>query len=198
MAAIVDYATVLERMHAMGLTCVYYNGGSFGFGRGEDVKIVGWLQEPDPTIRPGLGATVMVPPPVENLGLMLSEVWQQCLPGPAWVLPKAHWSFELGHGNGPWLRETLGAIGIDPAALESRTGAAAIELPQTRDADGDFDNCDLGYLAGVLVDGLKTSDFAVLFPDHRHLVTLHHHRQIWWQTADAAFAGRLARWWGVR
>jgi hypothetical protein len=193
MAAIVDYATVLERMHALGLSCVYYNGGSFGFGRGEDVKIVGWLQEPDPTVRPGLGATVMVPLPVENLGLMLDEVWQQCLPGPAWVLPKAHWSFELGHGNGPWLREALEAIGIDPAALESRTDAAAIELPQTRDADG-----HLASLASVLMRHLKTSDFAVLFPDHRHLVTLHHHRQIWWQTTDAAFADRLAGWRDVR
>jgi hypothetical protein len=177
---------------------VYYNGGSFGFPAEEDVKIVGWLQGPDPTIRPGLGAVVTVPLPEENLGLMLEEVWQECLPGPAWVLPKAHWSFELGHGNGPWLRGTLAAIGIDPAALETRTDAAAIELPQTRDADGDFNNFDLGFLATALVEGLKTSDFAVLFPGHRHLVTLHHHRQIWWQTADAAFAKRLAGWWGER
>jgi hypothetical protein len=198
MPQIIEYATVLSRMQAMGLQCVYYNGGSFGFPPGEDVKIVGWLQGEDPTIRPGLGATVMVPLPVENLGLMLTEVWWECLPGPAWVLPKAHWSFELGHGNGPWLRETLEAIGIDPAALESRTDAAAIELPQTRDADGDFDNYDLGFLAGVLVEELKASDFAVLFPGHRHLVTLHHHQQIWWQTTDAAFAQRLAGWWGVR
>jgi hypothetical protein len=39
---------------------------------------------------------------------------------------------------------------------------------------------------------LQASDFAVLFPDHPHLVTLHHHKQLWWQTRDIELAGILA------
>jgi hypothetical protein len=186
-ARIVDYARALAVTQTLGLRCAYYNAGAFAFGPGETVHVVGWLGPPDPTVHTGRGF-VLVPTPAPypaNLAARLGRVWPDVVGGEAWVMPKAHWSFELGHGNGDWLAPALDACGVDPDALRPRTDGSAIA----------FDPGDPAALALIraLLTDLKASDFAVLFPAHRHLVTLHHHQQIWWQTPDADLAERLAK-----
>ena len=186
MAAVVDYAQVLEQAQQLNLKSAYYNSGSFQYPKGERVNIVGWLGPDDPTIRTDLPATlVRVPPPYErNLSDRLDRMWREHLPGPAWVMPKSHWAFELDHGNGGWMEMALHTAGIEPATLRSRTDGSAIEFLL---ADTGF----VGFVQTLLVN-LVTSDFSVLFPGYRQLVTIHHHKQLWWETPDADFAETLA------
>lgn len=177
---IIDYEYVLSRATELGLRCVYYNSGAFAHGRDVDVKIVGWLGPDDPTIRADLPATlVRFPEPyAESLTDRLIETWRAHLPGPVWVMPKAHWSYELDHGN-RWLADTLRGLGLDPAPLACVANAAAIEFEQA-------ETSALGGFVRELLNRLAGSDFAILFPQHSHLVTVHHHKQLWWQTPDAA------------
>ena len=186
MARVVDYPLVLARAELLGLRQAYYNAGAFAYPPDEAVRVVGWVGPDDPTVRVDRGFT-LVPTPepyAANLARRLGEIWPAVVGGEAWVMPKSHWSFELGHGNGDWLAPALAAAGVDPDALRPRTDGSAVAF-----APGDP---AVLVLVEALLDGLKMSDFAVLFPDHRHLVTVHHHRQLWWQTPDASLADRLA------
>lgn len=182
---VVDYETVLAQAAADGLRCVYPMSGAF-LPSGPH-QIVGWVGPDDPTIRADLpGRIVRCPAPhAANLSAKLVEVWQRDLPTAAWVLPKSHWSYELTHAHQDWLLEILGEFGIDAAWLAARPGAAAIEFL----AD---DARSLQKFVETLLNGLKTSDYAILSPGTGHVVTLHHHQQLWWQTSDAALADRLA------
>jgi hypothetical protein len=173
---IIDYDEVLARMTAAGAKCVYPNSGAFGFAAGEAGRIVGWVGAADSTIRPGLAAEMVhfEPPSADNMARRLVETWLSEYPGPLWLVPKSHWSFELQHGNGPWLSPLLIDAKIDPAALQERTNAAAIEFPP---AEADF----LPPIVAALLQRLTQSDFAILFPGRSVLVTLHHHGQVWWQ-----------------
>ena len=184
-ARIVDYAEVLQQVDTLGLTSAYYNTGAFTFPAGETVHIVGWTGGTDSTIRPGL-ATVSVEEPVAaNLVKRLMTLWPRVIDGPAWVMPKSHWAFELDHGNGAWLGPALAAAGIDPQLLRPRTDGAAIEFEAGDPA--------IGGLLETLLTHLTASDFAILFPRHRHLITVHHHVQLWWQTTDGARVEPLLR-----
>jgi hypothetical protein len=189
-AFIIDYQHVLSRTREMGLRCAYYNSGAFTYptDRAQDVRIVGWIGPEDPTIRADLPATlVRVRPPYEaNLTRKLIEIWKSEIDGPAWVLPKSHWSFELDHGSDAWLPGVIESIGVDPGMLEKRTNAAAIEFSQKQ-------SDSLETTLTALLTHLRSSDFAVLFPHHSHMVTVHHHKQLWWQTEDEALAVKLAR-----
>lgn len=186
MPTIIDYPTVLATAQSLGLRCVYPNSGAFAHARGADVRIVGWLGPDDPTIRADLPATFrrFPEPYATSLANRLVEVWRAHLGGPAWVMPKAHWSYELDHGNHVWLPDALTQIGIDPRSLQALTTGAAIEFVHT-------DQRLFGQFVAELLEKLVGSDFAVLFPQHAHLVTVHHHKQLWWQTADVAFASIL-------
>ncbi|MGN6724951.1 MAG: hypothetical protein ACTHLZ_03460 [Tepidisphaeraceae bacterium] len=184
MPRVVDYAQVLEQARQSNLLSAYYNSGSFKFPNGDSVQIVGWLGPDDPTIRPDLPAQlVRVDVPYEkHLTDKLINAWQR-IAAPAWVMPKSHWAFELDHGNGRWMAPALSAIGIDPETLRHRTdGSAVAFLPG---------EAGLAGLVQTLLMNLVSSDFAILFPGQRHLVTIHHHKQLWWQTPDAHFAGTL-------
>jgi hypothetical protein len=148
-----------------GLKCVYPNSGAFGFAGGGTGRVVGWVSGADSTIKPGLAADLSVVPR-DRLAQKLVDRWQRDLPGPAWLVPKSHWSFELQHGNGEWLAPLLLDAGVDPAELVNRTTAAAIEfLPDEAQR--------LVPLAHELLQRLTQSDFAVLFPPRPVLVTLH-------------------------
>ncbi len=182
-AWIIDYQQVLDRTRELGLRCVYYNSGAFAHEDASDVRIVGWLGPPDPTIRVDLPATLIsLPEPyAENLADKLLTIWPARIDGPAWLLPKSHWSFELDHGNRSWLPTALDQIGIDPGHLLERPNAAAVQFePDESDK--------LRRIVIELLNHLETSDFAILFPRQQHLLTIHHHKQLWWQTKNADFA----------
>ena len=182
-ARVVDYADVCKQAETLGLVSAYYNTGAFTFPAGESVHIVGWVGGADSTIRPGLTTVSVEAPVAVNLVNRLMTLWPEVIDGPAWVMPKSHWAFELDHGNGAWLGPALTAVGVDPEILRPRTDGTAIE----------FDPGDpaTGGLLETLLTRLTASDFAVLFPRHRHLVTVHHHVQLWWQTPDAELVHRL-------
>ena len=185
MAGVIDYPDVLKQAETLGLRCVYYNTGAFGFQNREQPEVVCWMGPDDPTIRPEFAAAaVRVPEPYPtNLAERFARAWPALIVGEAWVMPKSHWAFELDHGNGPWLAPALSAAGVDPQILRGRTDGSAVAF------DAGDPACPA--LLEVLLTHLNTSDFAVLFPKHRHLVTVHHHQQLWWQTPDTTLAQRL-------
>ncbi len=187
-AWIIDYQHVLARMRALGFRSAYYNSGAFAFASTDAQQtIVGWIGPDDPTIRPDLPATlVRVPAPYEDrLAEKFLTIWPARLDGPAWMVPKSHWSFEMDHGSRTWLPGVIERAGVDPGLLESRTNAAAIEFSPDEAPS-------LSIVVQSLLSHLESSDFAILFPHHAHLVTVHHHKQLWWQTRDAQFAAYLA------
>lgn len=183
MARVVDYADVLRQAETLGLRCVYYNTGAFGFQADAAVHIIGWLGADDPSIRPDLLAgAVRVPPPYpRSLVERLGRVWPAVVDGEAWVMPKSHWAFELDHGNGPWLAPALRAVGVDPEPLRLRTDGSAIAFAAA-------DPAGLAFVETLLTN-LRASDYAILFPRHQVLVTVHHHQQLWWEIENDQWIG---------
>ena len=102
-------------------------------------------------------------------------------------MPKSHWHFELLDGHPDLLAALLPELGVDPAELRDRNDGSAIAFSRDEDER-------LHLAVKRLIDGMRQSDFSLLFPEAESLavVTLHHHRQIWWQTPDAALIARLA------
>lgn len=184
---IIDYPIVLDRMRELKLRSVYFNSGAFGFAVGEGVQIVGWLGPDDPTIRPDLPAKLIrVAEPYESsLSRKLCQTWAKSLDGPAWLMPAAHWAYELDFGHGNWLGPLLESIDIDPGLLQDRPNGSAIEFASK-------DREKFERVIESLLLHLTASDFKIVFPHHRHLVTIHHHKQIWWQTTDETLAQRLS------
>jgi hypothetical protein len=176
MPTIIDYPIVLDRLSSEGLTCHYYNGGSFGLA---DAEVRGWVGPPDETIKPAARElTRNVPEPFEaTLTGWASRVWRQALPGNVWVMPASHWSFELTHGNQSWLPSLLNAINIDSSLLIQRTNAAAIEFLPSEEQH-------FKTLLEGLLTGLTASDFTLAFPEHAAVCMIHHHKQLWWVAAD--------------
>lgn len=185
MPRIIEYPEVLKKLTAQGLVCLYPNGGAFGFPRSQRSHIRGWIGPVDPTIRPDmLARTRPVNPPLEhNLAESAALAWTKFLPGPVWIMPASHWSFELSHGSGQWLKESIENLTLDSAPLLNRTDAAAIE----------FSSGETSLFRGLvekLLQNLVASDFCLAFPGHATVCTLHHHKQLWWVTAsDSVLAG---------
>ncbi len=98
----------------------------------------------------------------------------------------SHWAFELSDGSRPWLPALLQNIGIDPALLEGRNNAAAIEFAPLESQP--FEQ----FLQGLL-QNLRGSDFSLVFPGQQALCTVHHHQQLWWMTTDAKLHDALSR-----
>ena len=188
MPMIVAYERVLERMEREGFVCNYYNGGAFGFARAVTTHVAAHVGPADPTIRPAaLPFTIAVDPPYEtNLARLAVRAWLEQIDADSivWVMPMAHWAFELDHGSGGWMQPLLREIGVDAGTLTSHNNAAAIEFHPSE--AGAFHR----LVAGLLTH-LHSSDFALAFPGHPVLCTVHHHRQLWWITSDQALAERL-------
>lgn len=186
MPRVIDYADVQHRLSAAGLTCLYHNSGAFGFT--EQVHVTGWMGREDPTIRPAARALARcVPEPhATNLARMLEAAWLGHLAGEAWLMPKSHWHYELHFGNRDLLGALLTTLGIDPALLRDRNSGDAIAFSAEESAL-------LRGAAERLLEGLRGSDFLVAFPDYRTVCTIHHHRQLWWQTPDSALWEALSR-----
>ena len=183
MPAIVEYELVTLRLTGDGFQCNYPNGGSFRFAPAIRTEVRGWITHPDPTIRPEMQPSIrLIPPPSEhNLAALAARTWCDLLPGPAWIMPAAHWSFELEHGDRQWLPALLKSIAINSADLSPRTNAAAIEFTP---ADAPlFEQ----FLAGLFY-ALTGSDFTLAFPGRPAIATIHHHKQLWWVTSNQQLA----------
>ena len=185
---IVDYPLVVDVMARGGFVSLYHNSGAFGFPETTAARHVGWAGPPDDTIRPAARHLVRhVPPPFErNLAELAAVAWQQHLPGPAWILPRSHWAYELDFGSRDWMPGLLASIDVDPAQLATRNdgSALAFELPQ-RDA--------FVRVLESLLTHLLGSDFALAFPGRPALCTVHHHKQLWWTTSDETLSHGLDR-----
>lgn len=186
---VIDYPAVAEAMAAAGLMSLYHNSGSFGFPRdAAGIRHVGWVGPPDATIRAAARVFVRhVPSPFEwNLAQLASVVWQEHLPGAAWVLPRSHWAYELTMGSWEWMPGLLRDVGVDPDVLLPRNDGSAIEfLAPERGA--------FTELLSNLLANLLGSDFALAFPGRRVICTVHHHKQLWWTTDEQEVAGCLDR-----
>jgi hypothetical protein len=174
---IIDYPTVLKTLTGQGMRCNYPNGGAFGFAAGASIR--GWIGPADPTIlaefRPMLR---QIPQPFEaNLAEYAATAWQKYLAGTLWMMPATHWAFELQHGSGPWLAEALRSIGVDPSALANLPNAAALEFSADQTAE-------LRQFLQRLLEGLVGSDFVMALSGRQTLCTVHHHKQLWWSSAN--------------
>ena len=188
MAQVVDYQRVVEAMRAGGFVSLYHNSGAWGFAEGCDTRSVGWVGPPDDSIRPAARPLVRhVPPPFErNLAELAAVAWGQQLHGPVWLMPKSHWAYELDFGSREWMPEALASAGIDPAVLAPRNDGSAVQFePAERDP--------FVRLLATLLARLLGSDFALAFPGRTTLCTVHHHKQLWWTTADGHVVETLDR-----
>lgn len=179
MAKIIDYTIVLERLREEGLECHYYNGGAFGFGANAGPQVRGWIGPADSTIKPAmLDAMRSVPEPYEvNLAAAATRAWRQYLPGNVWVMPAAHWAYELNDGNREWMPGAIEGLGLNVELLRGRNNAAAIEFSGTETFEFE------GFVRRLL-ESLGQSDFTLAFPGSKTVCTVHHHKQLWWVTAD--------------
>ncbi len=181
MPIIVEFERVLQRMEAQGFRSLYHNSGAFGFARGVDVKYAGWVGPADGSIRTEARPfSRQVSAPYEStLARAAADLWTHHLPGPAWVMPMSHWSYELDFGSCEWMPAALDAAGVDGAELSSRANGAALEFALA-------ERERFEALVSELLGNLRTSDFMLAFPGRAALCTVHHHKQLWWQTTDAA------------
>ncbi len=186
MASIVEYPIALAKLQQLGLICNYFNGGAFGFPKNITTKIIGWTAGDDSSIRPELRPSLRpFPPPfAENLATAAAAAWAADLPGPAWLMPLAHWAFELDLSGNPWLPMLLKNVGVQPFLLAQRPDASPLEFQPG-------DQAALKSCLQTLLDNLSTSDFMLAFPQHPILCTIHHHRQLWWITSNKPLLERV-------
>jgi hypothetical protein len=179
MPRVVDYDIVSGRMRERGFVSLYHNSGAFGFAAGKNVLTRGWIGPDDPTIRDAArGLVRQYPPPFEeNLAAAFASA-RKPLQSDAWLMPKSHWHYEMQFGNRELLEALLPDIGLDPADLRDRNNGAAIEFSTN-------ENDALQRAVRTLLGGLVQSDFLVAFPDAATLCTIHHHKQLWWQTTHS-------------
>jgi hypothetical protein len=181
---IIDYEIVLQRLTTEGLKCHYPNGGAFGFASGAEVR--GWIGPNDETIKPAAREVARsVGMPYEaNLAAAAVRMWQEYLPGDAWVMPAAHWAYEMNDGSRDWLPGAVVELGLDPASLKDRNTAAAIEFSSSEMAEFQ------GFVQRLL-ERLHQSDFTLSFTGRSTVCTVHHHKQLWWVTTDIRILGGL-------
>ncbi|MDB5295036.1 MAG: hypothetical protein JWO31_1019 [Phycisphaerales bacterium] len=180
MPQLIDYPEVCREADGRGYVSLYPNSGAFGHPAGVATASVGWVGGDDPTLRPAARPlAVLVPPPAEaTLAGLAVRAWRDLLPGgPVWVLPKAHWAYELDFGSAAWMPDLLRRVGFDPDVLATRhDGTAAAFAEEEHEA------------FAVLVEGLLThllgSDFQLIFPGRDAVCTIHHHKQLWWTSAE--------------
>jgi hypothetical protein len=187
MPTIIDHPEVLSRMTARGFVSNYHNGGSFSFPKGTATHVVAHVGPPDPTIRPAaLPFTIPVAEPYEmNLARVARRVWEQ-LGRVVWLLPLAHWAFELDPVTQPWFPEMLRGAGIDPTPLVGLNTAAAIQF-EPAEAPG------LERVLAAILTHLVSSDFGLVFLEKPLICSVHHHKQLWWVTSDATLAEKVRR-----
>ncbi len=184
MPRIIDYEIVLQRLTADGLKCHYPNGGAFGFP--SEALVRGWIGPADETIKPAARAVARsVGEPYEaNLAAAARRAWQLYLPGDVWLMPAAHWAYELNDGSRDWLPKAIEKLGLDPGLLKDRSNAAAIEFSPV-------ETLEFGDFVQRLLERLLQSDFTLAFAGRGTICTVHHHKQLWWATVDPRVMGGL-------
>ena len=185
---IIEYEVVLEHVQKHGFKSNYHNSGAFAFpdSPAPAPQVRGWLGPPDETIRPQMRPlTRQIPEPhEENLAKLCTKVWRDHFPARVWAMPMSHWSYELNYGSRDWMPALIENIDLDPGLLEGRNNAAAIEfsLEETSLAQ---------YFVQRLLEMLLGSDFTLAFVGKPVLCTVHHHKQLWWQTTDPGILSAL-------
>ena len=172
MPAIVDYDSVKQVMAERGYVSLYHNSGAFGFSPEAKAQTVGWIEADDPTIR---DAARELTRPVPSIVDLLPRVLDR-LNSDIWLMPKSHWHYELHFGNCDLLEEILP---VDAKLLRDRNDGSAVVFTQ-------LEQSTLIDIVGRLLNGLRGSDFLLAFPDASTLCTIHHHKQLWWQTTDVS------------
>ena len=99
-------------------------------------------------------------------------------------MPMSHWHYELHFGNRALLEMLLTEIGVDAAVLRDRNNGSAIAFSTSED---DL----LKHAVRRLLGGLVQSDFLLAFPDASTVCTIHHHKQLWWQSQNPAIQAAL-------
>lgn len=186
MPKIIEYPKVLETLQSQGLVCNYPNGGAFGFAKGGKVVHRGFVGPEDPSIRPDAAEFVkrIDSPYEQNLATLATRYWQSQLGGEAWVMPMAHWAFELDFGNRDWLPMILERIGIEEKQLVGRNDGAAIAFEKKEPAR-------VAMLLQSLLQHLTQSDYMLAFPGKPIVCTIHHHKQLWWSTTEVGHVEKL-------
>lgn len=188
MPRIIDYDRVLQEMAADGMRSLYYNSGAFGFAADQTVHTRGWIGPADDSIRPAARPLIRsISPPYEpSLAALATRAWREHLAGDVWVLPMSHWAYELDFGSAGWMPDALRGIRVDPAALQPLTTGNALEFASS-DA-----TAFISFLEQLLRH-LQTSDFALMFPGRPVRCTVHHHKQLWWQSPSDELMAALDR-----
>jgi hypothetical protein len=183
---IIEYSAVLQQMQSDGYRSLYHNSGAFGFALPTRPLIVGWSMVEDPSIRQEMKPLVRRVEPAEpqTLAELAARFWHEQSTGPVWVMPMSHWGFELDHGSAAWMPAAVEQIGIAPATLAGRNDGAAIAFARG-------ERSSFGRFIRDLLENLIASDFLAAFPGLPVLCTIHHHRQLWWQTTDIQLADCL-------
>jgi hypothetical protein len=184
---IVDYSIVQRTAAEIALVSLYHNSGSFGFAPGVATEHVGWIAQPDATLRPGMrdAARQAQPPYPQNLAGAVARAVLLLGPAAVWLLPSSHWAYELRFG-GDWVAKLLNQLSIDPANLRDRADGSAIAFAPAEVPI-------LSIAIATMLENLPAtnSDFALLTPPLRLVGMVHHHQQIWWTTPDPAIAAAL-------
>jgi hypothetical protein len=183
---IIEYDVVLEHMRERGFKCNYHNSGAFAFANASAVQPLGWIGPPDETIRPDARKLTrrINSPYEENLAKLCTKVWREHFPSRVWAMPMSHWSYELNYGSRDWMPALIENVELDPGLLEGRNNAAAIEFSLE-------ESPQLEYFIQRLLEMLLGSDFMLAFVGKPVLCTVHHHKQLWWQTTDPAILSTL-------
>ena len=184
MPRVVEYQAVERQMAAQRFVSLYPNSGAFGYPRDIPTHSVGWITGDDPTIRPAARELTISVAGVPQLVQLASDTWQDRFPGDAWIMPKAHWAYELDFGSGQWMPDLLRSVGVDAGQLGLRHDGSALA----------FESADADAFARVLqglLENLLGSDFQLVFPNHDLVCTIHHHRQLWWTSPNADLIASL-------
>jgi hypothetical protein len=183
---IVEYPEVVAEADRLGLRSLYPNSGAFGFPPAVGAQHAGWIGGEDPSLRPAARElAVLVPPPVEaTLSRLAVQTWGELLPGELWLMPKAHWAYELDFGSAAWMPQLLQSNGIAPDELIHRHDGTAVAFTSLEE------NAFAAIAEGLLTH-LLGSDFQLMFPTKPVVCTLHHHKQIWWSSPDAGLIAKL-------
>ena len=84
-------------------------------------------------------------------------------------------------------------------ALRSAAMEPLLSARELADANGaalEFQPTECAAMESLvlqLLTHLRMSDFMLAFPGRPALCTIHHHKQLWWQTTDAALYKLLTR-----
>ena len=183
---IIEYEVVLEHMREHGFKCNYHNSGAFAFTNSAAVQALGWVGPADETIRADVRRLTrqVAAPYEENLAKLCRKVWREHFPGRVWAMPMSHWSYELNYGSRDWMPALIENVELDPGLLEGRNNAAAIEFSMEESEQ-------LQYFVQRLLEMLLGSDFLLAFVGRPVVCTVHHHKQLWWQTTDGGILAAL-------